>query len=78
MKYPLLEQLGFMNRFNIVYKDDFTIGNRKYDKYHMRLENALNNINIQKSPENVKSKSKTIKKYSKLSKRTKTKSKINL
>ena len=23
-----LEQLGFMNRFNIVYKDDFTIGNR--------------------------------------------------
>lgn len=70
-----LEQLGFMNRFNIVYKDDFTTGNRKYDKYHMRLENALNNINIQKSPENVKSKSKTIKKSSKPSKRTKTKSK---
>jgi len=68
-----LEQLGFMNRFNIVYKDDFTIGNRKYDKYHMRLENALNNININESPKNIKNK--TMKKSSKRTKRIKTKSK---
>ena len=62
-----------MNRFNIVYKDDFTIGNRKYDKYHMRLENALNNININESPKNIKNK--TMKKSSKRTKRIKTKSK---